>query len=341
MAAWYTWRMSKTPASLRRKRGVACGLLTCVLLGVTSPAALAQENTVVLPEAPPPEPPVTALPDVTVSAPEPRYVAPTTRDRIGRIWAPVLINGEGPFRLVLDTGASRSAILPRVAEALKLPIAVDSIQLRGVTGSAITSSISVDTLEVGDLILQGATMPIVEDVFGGADGVLGAEGLADKRIIIDFRRDRITILYSRRQESPPGFLALPFTFEENRGMRIPVVIAGVRVVGVIDTGAQVTVGNLALREALARRRREATPEEASIIGVTQDIQQADKARIPSFFAGDLLVRNAYIMFSDLHIFGHWELAAEPAVLIGMDILGVLDTLIIDYPRSELQIRTRH
>jgi len=315
------------------------GLLACALVGLASPCVFAQEDTVVLPEVLAQEPPVTPLPDVTVSAPEPRYVAPTTRDRIGRIWAPVLINGEGPFRLVLDTGASRSAIIPRVAEALKLPIAVDSVQLRGVTGSAVASSITVDTLEVGDLILQGATMPIVADVFGGADGVLGAEGLTDKRIIIDFKRDRITLLYSHRQATPSGFLTLPFKFEQNRGMRIPVVIGSVRVVGVVDTGAQVTVANLALREALARRLKDATPEEASIIGVTQDIQQADSARIPSFFAGDLLVRNANIMFADLHIFDLWGLSSEPAVLIGMDILGVLDTLIIDYALSELQIKT--
>jgi hypothetical protein len=29
---------------------------------------------------------------------------------------------------------------------------------------------------------------------------------------------------------------------------------------------------------------------------------------------------------------------EPAVLIGMDVLGLLDTLIIDYQRHELQLR---
>jgi hypothetical protein len=31
---------------------------------------------------------------------------------------------------------------------------------------------------------------------------------------------------------------------------------------------------------------------------------------------------------------------EPAVLIGMDILGLLDTLVIDYRRMELQIKRR-
>src|SRR5690349_2010544 len=62
-----------------------------------------------------------ALPaEVVVQAPEPRFVARTLRDRIGRIWAPVLINGHGPFRLVLDTGASDSAITAPVAQALGL-----------------------------------------------------------------------------------------------------------------------------------------------------------------------------------------------------------------------------
>ena len=35
--------------------------------------------------------------DVAVTADEPRFVAPTRRDKIGRIWAPVTVNGQGPF----------------------------------------------------------------------------------------------------------------------------------------------------------------------------------------------------------------------------------------------------
>src|SRR5690606_32715782 len=38
------------------------------------------------------------------------YASPTRRDRIGRIIAPVIINGQGPFRFVVDTGATHSAI---------------------------------------------------------------------------------------------------------------------------------------------------------------------------------------------------------------------------------------
>ena len=42
----------------------------------------------------------------------------------------------------------------------------------------------------------------------------------------------------------------------------------------------------------------------------------------------------------MYIFKQWKLTDQPAILIGMDALGVLDTLIIDYHEHELQLRTR-
>jgi hypothetical protein len=318
----------------RYRRIAGAGLLGLVLAlpALTQPAAPVGD--------PPPDPGITTLPDVTVAAPEPRYVAPTTRDRIGRIWAPVLINGEGPYRLVLDTGASHSAITERVAVDLKLPIYADSVRLRGVTGTAIASTIRADTLEVGELLVEGATMAIVADAFGGAEGVLGAEGLKDKRIVIEFRKDRISVARSHRQPLPEGFMRVPFKWGGSKGMRVKVRIGTVRAVGLIDTGAQVTVGNLALREALSRSRRKGEEMEDAIIGVTQDIQRATTVQVPSITAGQMIVRNPLIKFADLYIFDHWQLSSRPAVLLGMDILGVLDTLVIDYRLAELHIRAR-
>jgi hypothetical protein len=101
------------------------------------------------------------------------------------------------------------------------------------------------------------------------------------------------------------------------------------------------VGNLALRQALARRRGERDQYNDAVMGVTEDIQAATRVRIPSIVAGELIVRNAEIMFSDLHIFDHWQLTSRPALIIGMDVLGALDTLVIDYRRNELQIKVRH
>jgi predicted aspartyl protease len=278
--------------------------------------------------------------EVLVTAPEPRYVAPTTRDRIGRIWAPVMINGQGPYRLVLDTGASRSAITRAVVDELGLAVRSDAVRLRGTTGSAVVDAVKVKTLEIGELLIEDTTMPIVADAFGGAQGVLGGAGLEDKRIVIEFRGDRIDIARSHRRPAPPGFSVVPFKYRPADGMRVSATVGSIKVIALIDTGAQMTVGNLALRAALARRQGGQGESGQGIVGVTEDIQQATSARIPSIVAGELIVRNASILFSDLYIFEYWKLQSQPAVLIGMDVLGILDTLVIDYKRRELQVRTR-
>jgi len=285
--------------------------------------------------------PPAAIEEIVVESPEPRYVAPTTRDRIGRIWAPVLINGQGPYRLVLDTGASRSALVQRVVDELGVPVERDAVRLLGVTGTAIASAVRVEKMEFGELVVENTRVPIVADAFGGADGVLGGDGLEGKRITIEFRRDRISVMRSHRTRAPPNHAVVRFKYTPERGMRVPVQVGPVKAIGLIDTGAQVTVGNLALREALAGRRGRHDQYDDVVIGITEDIQQATLVRIPSIVAGQMIVRNTLVRFSDLHIFDHWKLTSQPALLIGMDVLGTLDTLVIDYSLSELQLRTRY
>ena len=142
------------------------------------------------------------LSEVTVTAIEPRFVAPTTRDRIGRVWVPVHIDGKGPFRLVLDTGAQRSAVISKVASRLEIPLdRSPPVRLHGATGTSIAPTIKVDMLSVGDVWMRSERLPIVADAFGGADGLLGTDGLQDRRIYIDFRADYVDISRSRNRRA--------------------------------------------------------------------------------------------------------------------------------------------
>ena len=275
-----------------------------------------------------------------IEAPEPVYVAPTLRDRIGRIWAPVTINGKGPFRLVLDTGASHSAITAHVADRLGIASAKPlSVMVHGVTGSAVLPAMHVGSLEVGELLIESATLPVVADAFGGAEGVLGREGLLDKRIFADFGADRLVISRSHGDHAKAGYNTVPLKITRAGLLATDVWIGSVKVRAIIDTGGQESVGNLALRDALMRRSPADSTEE-DIIGVTLDLQHGTNVRVPPLTLGTLKLHNLRVTFGDMALFEHWKFQTEPTLLIGMDVLGLFDKLIIDYKMHEMQIRMR-
>jgi predicted aspartyl protease len=284
------------------------------------------------------DPLINPVEEVVVDAPEPRYVAPTLRDRIGRVWAPVYINGQGPFRLVLDTGANRTAVIPALANRLGMPVETTPVKLLGATGSSMVPIIKVSSIEVGDLWLGDRKVAVVPDVFGGAEGVLGADGLSDKRVHIDFRNDQISILRSTGRP-PQGFgtTRVPVKIQHGHLLMFDMTVAGIRTKAMLDTGAQTTIGNRSLRTALTRKREGVSNE---IIGVTLDVQKGETFFAPAVDIGGLTVRGMRVTFGDIYIFDAWKMTEEPAILIGMDIIGLLDTLIIDYKRKELHLRPR-
>jgi predicted aspartyl protease len=313
----------------------AAAIFAALVAGVGARAADDRGATASAPSTP--DAPL--LEEVLVEAPEPRYAAPTLRDRIGRVWAPVKINGKGPFRLVLDTGATSSAIVQSVADRLGLPIATTKkTRLLGATGTAIVPYVEVEAMEVGDLLMTDVRLPIVPDVFGGAEGVLGTQGLLDKRIYIDFRRDVIEIEHSRAQARPPGLSMLRFDVLRSRLASVMLTVGGVRTRAIIDTGAQQTIGNTRLRDALLLRPREVN--ETQVVGVTLDVMDGHTILTPPIALGGVEIRNLRITFGDMSIFEHWKLTQEPALLIGMDIIGSLETFVIDYKRRELLFRAR-
>jgi len=342
------WRRSPARALLARVSGHAPARLCGGLLGLLLAAPLAAD---IPPASGSPSPsaaaaaaapsPADQLQEIIVQTSEPRFVAPTRRDRIGRIWAPVLIDGKGPYRLVLDTGANRSAITTRTALSLgEYPPADGAHTLvTGFTGAAMVPTVHVDKVEVGDLLMGATDLPVLQDVFGGAQGVLGIEGLANKRIYADFTHDKLVISQSHGERARMGFTVVPLR-EVHGGLLVADVRVGnVRAKAIIDTGAQGTVGNLALREALMRRPpRNAAHQD--IIGVTLDVQTGDDIALPDIDFGHLNVQGVHVVFGDMYLFQHWKMTDEPTLTLGMDLLGSFDILIIDYNRHELQIRPR-
>lgn len=270
------------------------------------------------------------------------YAFPTRLDRIGRVLAPVHVNGHGPFRFVLDTGASRSVLSPRLVEELGLAVDEDvSISVHGVTGSAVMPAVRVERIEAGGLVLaREQNVPVLPPaVLAGADGILGIEGLGRARIDIDFDRDRVTIERSRRQRAGRGMLTIPADLGHGGLLMTRARVGRVRVHAIIDTGAERSLGNLALRRALLLAPGSTDPNATTTVtGATPELGEGTSLTVPRIRLGEAELDNLVVTFGDLYVFRLWDLEHEPTLLIGMDLLGTVERLVIDYRRREVQLK---
>ncbi len=185
--------------------------------------------------------------------PEPLFAAPTRLDRIGRVMTHVKVNGKGPFRFVIDTGASRSTLAPHLARALNLQHSVGrNVMLNGVTGAAEVPTVAVDSIEIGALRFEKQDLPVIfTSIMGNADGILGVAGFQDQRIDVDFKRDRVSVLESNGKRPHYSMVTARATRNINGLMIVDVRVGRrIRAKAVIDTGAERSLGNLALQNAM-------------------------------------------------------------------------------------------
>jgi predicted aspartyl protease len=268
------------------------------------------------------------------------FASPTTRDHIGRVVVPVRINGQGPFRFIVDTGANHSTISPALARKLGLkPAEVPSIILDGITGTAQVSFVTIDRLQAGDLTLESTALPVVwAPVMAGADGILGAAGITEKSLVIDFQRNRVTI--SRGVEAAMRANSMRVRAVRVAGglMTLDTRIGGVAVRAVIDTGAERTLGNLALRNALhARRPHGVTAMMTTVYGTTQDTESGEIQIVPPIVIDSLRITDVAVVFGDFHIFSVWGMQDQPAMIIGMDVLGTVASLSFDFKNQDVYV----
>jgi predicted aspartyl protease len=276
-----------------------------------------------------------------IPADEPLFASPTRFDRIGRIVAPVLINGQGPFRLVVDTGANHTTISPALARTLGLvPRDTSVVMLNGVTGAEEVPVVTLNRLQAGDLVVTNARAPVVQtDIMAGTDGILGIAGLQNERMLVDFLNDRITISRSTRIRQEAQMLRIPAVRVDGGLLMVIAKVGGIRVRAVIDTGAERSLGNIALQDALRNRNQLQPPRPTVVLGTTTAVSNGEVRGVPAVRLGDATIGDMNLVFGDFHIFKAWDLEGRPAMLIGMDVLGTVKQLVIDFERGEVYVRS--
>jgi predicted aspartyl protease len=268
------------------------------------------------------------------------FALPTTRDHIGRVVVPVTVNGKGPFRFIVDTGATYSTITPDVVRALGLkPADVPTVVLNGITGTTQVSAVTLDKLQTGDLIIERLLVPVVSGtLMAGADGIFGAAGLTEKSLSVDFQRNRVEISGGVQAAVRAQALRIHATRMTHGLMVLAMQVGRVHALAVIDTGSERTLGNLALRDALDQRRRPGTVAQVtSVYGATAQVEPGEIWRAPTITIDSLRINDVEVVYGDFHVFKVWDMQDKPAIIIGMDVLGTVGSLGIDFKNQVIYL----
>jgi predicted aspartyl protease len=259
--------------------------------------------------------------------------------RIGMIVAPVMINGKGTFRFMLDTGANRTVLTSGTVAKLGLESSPsDSIRVRGISGLTAVPLVHVASVASGALQIRDLSAPVLSGkVLEGIDGILGMDGLAGMRLTADFVRDQVVISASS-DTAQPALYVLHGRFVSQRLLLVQCRINGTSTAAVIDTGATHSLGNEALLAALTHGSLAGTASaKDSVVDATNTTQSGTERRIPTLQFGTVDINNLQVIFADYEVFKTWGLQGKPALLLGMDVLGTLAYFSIDYGRAELQL----
>ncbi len=255
---------------------------------------------------------------------------------------PVTINGKGPFHFIVDTGADRSVIAEDLVQALHLPLGHQMI-VQGIIRSLEAPSVPVAELQFGSAVRDNLQMPVLPRRLLQADGFLGLDAVGEDRVVFDFRKKTLRVL----NPLPPDFvnssgsgetrLAAPGYGGHLRSVECRV--DGVLTVAFIDTGAEVTVGNEALRSALMKLDPGyAGTRDIELTGITGGSRTGRVLKVETILFGDLEFSGCEIAAADLDVFKIWDLADKPAMLIGLNFLREFRTVSVDFRRKEYRLK---
>jgi predicted aspartyl protease len=265
----------------------------------------------------------------------------TRKDSAGRAVALIHVNGQGPFRFIIDTGANRSVLSQALATRLGLAQAGTGV-VHSVDGTEIANLVNVDSLSFGALHLSSGETPVLDGpMLGGEHGLLGVDGMAGRLLHVDFTKHCVEIYESAAKIPMKGWVSVPARLRFGSLVVVQGDIMGVRVNVLIDTGSDISLANQRFRDAL-RGVRAHTIEyhngHAFTFGrpiVLDERVWTPRMRLGRVFADGV---NAYI--GDFHIFEHLGLQDEPTVLIGMDVLERAREMAIDYESGLVHFRER-
>jgi predicted aspartyl protease len=262
-------------------------------------------------------------------------------DAQNRLTVEAMLNGKGPFRFIVDTGADRSVIADDVVKTLGLPADEDMI-VEGIARSLPAASARLERLQVGRVVMNDLVLPSLPRSWLGGDGYLGLDVIDRQAVTFDFLNHRLSIAPSDKITdwvSMADGAIVRVSGSEGRLTAVNCSVDGTKAYAFIDSGAEISIGNSTLFNALAKQGGKYLNDNiVQLLGVTGGAAQGRIMGIEGIKLGSIRFSHSALVISDLPVFDIWGLQNKPALFIGMNFLRQTSSVTIDYGRKELRFR---
>ena len=269
-------------------------------------------------------------------APELVATIATRTDTAMRMTVPVTIEGRGPYHFVVDTGSDRTVVSQELATLLKLAVG-QTVTMHSMTGVGPANTVMVPTLTLAGQTTRDINAPALQQAYLGGHGLLGIDTLKGRRVVMDFANRTLSVLRAgEREDYDPDTIVVTARSKFGQLVLVDADVDGTPITVIIDSGAETTVGNAALRALLSKRNRKMQFFKTDIIDVTGGRLGAEYASVGRIRLAGITIENPVVAFADAHPFKRYGLLNKPAMLLGMDTLRSFRRVSVDFAQRTVR-----
>ena len=292
---------------------------------------------------------VAAFSCAALAAPAVASVVAELPYRVGadaRVATDVFINGQGPFRFLLDTAASRSMMFEHLRARLGIGSTGDGpLVVYGMQNVGTAMPVKAEELRLSNETIRDLSMGVLPDESDPADGLLGMDALSKYLVVLDRSGMRLKLLSPGDGEGADfrSWPSVPLTRRQVKDTAASLwlmraSVSGTSVTSLLDMGSGMTILNWNAAEQLGLKRT-SFPRD----GVPQKLRDALGTVEPVVFVGGMtiwlggrLFADQTVLVANVNVFRYFHLDSGPAAIIGSGLLKD-NSLAIDFQQQRLYV----
>ena len=267
----------------------------------------------------------------------------------GHIVVETRLNGLGPFRFMIDTGASISVIYAHTQAKIGIePLPNIRAHVFGIGGSDLFPLAQVAEIRVGDELWKDARVAVLPDnspIAARVDGILGVDFLS-QYAVLHSRQEQALLLYPTELVS--GNLYTGWDSVTLRQLRVgdgnvsvfvlDLYIKDQHIPAVFDLGATASLMNRRGARALdvLVRSPRTSPDIQGVAGSTEVLAELHVWRLE---ISNSVWRKRIFLVGDFPVFRKLGIDREPAAIAGADLFAGRD-FVVDFSRQRLLVKSK-